>query len=124
MPVLAMLRDSLQGDEVHRITAVINGTTNHILGRLEEGDGFDPAVADAQERGYAEADPSTDLDGHDAAQKLCILAWFAMGAEVAPEQVQRRGIRDIGPRDVRAAGGSDRWSGWWPARSVRRAAWR
>ena len=103
MPVLAMLRDSLQGDEVQRITAVINGTTNHVLRRLEEGDGFDRAVADAQERGYAEADPSADLDGHDAAQKLCILAWFAMGADVTPDQVQRRGIRGIEPADLGAA---------------------
>jgi homoserine dehydrogenase len=103
IPVLATLRDSLRGDEVRRITAVINGTTNHVLGRLEAGDGFDRAVADAQDRGYAEADPSSDLDGHDAAQKLCILAWFAMGAEVTPEQVRRRGIRGIDPDDVRAA---------------------
>jgi homoserine dehydrogenase len=103
IPVLAVLRDSLRGDEVRRITAVINGTTNHILGRLEAGDDFDRAVADAQERGYAEANPTNDLDGHDAAQKLCILAWFAMGAEVRPEQVQRRGIRDIDPADVVAA---------------------
>ena len=105
MPVLAMLRDSLQGDEVRSITAVINGTTNHILRRLEEGDGFDRAVAEAQEKGYAEADPSNDLDGHDAAQKLCILAWFAMGADVAPDRVQRRGIRGIEAGDLRAAGG-------------------
>ncbi|MGD1034098.1 MAG: homoserine dehydrogenase [Candidatus Dormibacteria bacterium] len=105
MPVLAMLRDSLQGDEVHSVTAVINGTTNHILRRLEAGDSFDRAVAEAQEKGYAEADPSADLDGHDAAQKLCILAWFAMGADVTPDQVQRRGIRGIEPEDLRAAGG-------------------
>jgi homoserine dehydrogenase len=103
IPVLAVLRDSLGGDEVRCITAVINGTTNHILGRLAAGDSFDRAVADAQERGYAEADPSSDLDGHDAAQKLCILAWFAMGAEVTPEQVQRQGIREIAPSDVIAA---------------------
>jgi len=103
IPVLAVLRESLRGDEVRRITAVINGTTNHILGRLEAGDDFDRAVADAQERGYAEANPTNDLDGHDAAQKLCILAWFAMGAEVHPDQVQRRGIRDIDPADIVAA---------------------
>ena len=104
IPVLAVLRDSLRGDEVRRITAVINGTTNHILGRLEAGGTFDDAVADAQDRGFAAADPSNDLDGHDAAQKLCILAWFAMGAEVMPEQVIRRGIRGIDAADVRAAG--------------------
>ena len=103
IPALAVLRDSLRGDEIKRVTAVINGTTNHILGRLEAGDDFDRAVADAQARGYAEANPSSDLDGHDAAQKLCILAWFAMGAEVHPEQVQRRGVRDIDPADVVAA---------------------
>jgi len=104
MPVLAMLRDSLRGDEIRSLTAVINGTTNHVLGRLEAGDALDDAVTDAQRRGFAEADPSSDLDGHDAAQKLCILAWFAMGAEVVPAQVLRRGIRDVTPGDVRAAG--------------------
>src|SRR5487761_1638964 len=104
MPILAMLRDSLQGDEVASITAVINGTTNHILGRLEAGDGFEEAGVDAQARGFAEkVDPSADLDGHDAAQKLCILAWFAMGADVVPEQVQRRGIRRVDADAVRAA---------------------
>jgi homoserine dehydrogenase len=104
IPVLGVLRDSLQGDEVRSVTAVINGTTNHILRRLEAGDDFDRAVADAQERGFAEADPSNDLDGHDPAQKLCILAWFAMGAEVTPDQVERRGIRGIDAADLRAAG--------------------
>jgi homoserine dehydrogenase len=103
MPVLGMLRDSLAGDEIRTITAVINGTTNYILGRLEAGDGFDDAVAEAQLRGYAEADPSADLDGHDAAQKLCLLAWFGMGAEVSPAQVLRRGIGSLDPADVRAA---------------------
>jgi len=98
-----MLRESLAGDEVAAMTAVINGTTNHILGCLEAGDSFDAAVADAQRRGYAEADPSADLDGHDAAQKLCILAWFGMGAEVTPDQVDRRGIRDIRAATIASA---------------------
>jgi len=108
IPVLAVLRDSLAGDRIRAITAVINGTTNHILGRLEAGDSFDAAVADAQRRGYAEADPSADLDGHDAAQKLCILAWFGMGAEVTPDQVERQGIREIDASTIAAAtrGGS------------------
>jgi homoserine dehydrogenase len=103
IPVLAMLRDSLGGDQVRSITAVINGTTNHVLERMGSGDSLDAALLDAQMRGYAEADPSADVEGHDAAQKLCILAWFAMGAEVSPEQVERRGIRDISEADVAAA---------------------
>jgi homoserine dehydrogenase len=104
IPVLAALRDSLAGDEVGAVTAVINGTTNHVLGRLEAGDDLAAAVRDAQRRGYTEADPSADLDGHDAAQKLCILAWFAMHARVSPDQVERRGIRGISADDAAAAG--------------------
>src|ERR1017187_5864327 len=72
IPVLAMLRDSLRGDSIRSITAVINGTTNYVLGRLHGGESLDVAVAEAQRQGYAEADPSADLDGLDAAAKLCI----------------------------------------------------
>ncbi|HYA00018.1 MAG TPA: homoserine dehydrogenase [Candidatus Binatia bacterium] len=107
IPVLGMLRDSLGGDEVRGITAVINGTTNFVLDRLEAGADFAGAVAEAQRLGYAEADPAADLDGHDAAQKLCILAWFGLGARVSPEQVRRRGIRGLTSEDASAAAASD-----------------
>ena len=103
IPVLAMLRDSLRGDSIRSITAVINGTTNYVLGRLHGGESLDVAVAEAQRQGYAEADPSADLDGLDAAAKLCILAWFGLGVSVTPDQVDRRGIRDLGPVDAAAA---------------------
>jgi homoserine dehydrogenase len=103
IPVLAMLRDSLRGDTVQRITAVINGTTNYVLERLRGGESLDDAVAEAQRQGYAEADPSADLNGDDAAAKLCILAWFGLGVAVTPDQVDRRGIRGLGPADAAAA---------------------
>ncbi len=103
MPVLAVLRNSLRADTVQSITAVINGTTNYILERLRGGESLDDAVAEAQRRGYAESDPSADLDGHDAAAKLCILAWFGLGVAVHPDEVDRRGIRDLGPADAAAA---------------------
>jgi homoserine dehydrogenase len=103
IPVLGALRDALGGVEVHCVRAVINGTTNDVLGRLEAGESFAEAVAAAQSSGFAEADPSADIDGHDAAQKLCILAWLGLGAEVVPDQVERRGIRGIDRADTEAA---------------------
>lgn len=103
IPVLAALRDSLGGDEVGSITAVINGTTNYVLGRLEAGASLDEAVAEAQRNGFAEADASADLDGHDATQKLCILAWFGLHARVEPGQVDRTGIRTVTPGHAAAA---------------------
>lgn len=103
IPVLAALRDSLGGDAVEAITAVINGTTTYVLGRLEAGASLDEAVREAQRNGFAEADPSADLDGHDAAQKLCILAWFGLHAQVAPEQVARTGIRAVTPQAAASA---------------------
>ncbi len=103
IPILGLLRDSLGGDAIHCVRAVINGTTNFVLGRLEAGESLAEAISAAQRNGFAEADASADIDGHDAAQKLCILAWFALGAEVTPEQVERRGIRGIEPADTGAA---------------------
>jgi homoserine dehydrogenase len=90
VPVVGALRRGLAGDTIERITGVLNGTCNYVLSRMDEGLGFAEAVAHAQELGFAEADPSLDLSGEDAAQKLRILAAVAFDEPV--RQVSVRGI--------------------------------
>jgi homoserine dehydrogenase len=103
IPIVELLSDSLLGDRISALDCVINGTTNVILTRMRTaGTSFDSALADAQRRGFAEADPTLDVDGWDAAQKLMILAWLAMGVDVAPDAVDRVGIRAVGGADVAA----------------------
>jgi homoserine dehydrogenase len=103
LPIVALLRGSLLGDRISALDCVINGTTNVILTQMRTaGVSFQGALADAQRRGFAEADPSLDVDGWDAAHKLVILAWLALGAYVAPEAVDRVGIRDVTGDDVAA----------------------
>jgi homoserine dehydrogenase len=103
LPIVALLRGSLLGDRISALDCVINGTTNVILTQMRmAGVSFQSALADAQRRGFAEADPSLDVDGWDAAHKLVILAWLALGAYVAPEAVDRVGIRDVAGDDVAA----------------------
>jgi homoserine dehydrogenase len=103
LPIIALLRDSLLGDRISALDCVINGTTNVILTRMRgAGVSFESALADAQRRGFAEADPSLDVDGWDAVQKLVILTWLAFGAYVTPDSVDRVGIRDVAGADVAA----------------------
>jgi homoserine dehydrogenase len=103
LPIVRLLQGSLLGDRIAALDCVINGTTNVILTRMRTpGMSFDAALADAQRRGFAEADPSLDVDGWDAAHKLVILAWLALDAHVAPEAVDRVGIREVGGADVAA----------------------
>src|SRR6202166_1523658 len=103
LPIVALLRGSLLGDRISALDCVINGTTNVILTKMRTaGMSFENALADARRRGFAEADPSLDVDGWDAAHKLVILAWLALGAYVAPEAVDRVGIRDVAGDDVAA----------------------
>lgn len=103
LPIVALLRGSLLGDRISALDCVINGTTNVILTQMRtSGTSFESALADARRRGFAEADPSLDVDGWDAAHKLVILAWLALGAYVAPEAVDRVGIRDVAGDDVAA----------------------
>jgi homoserine dehydrogenase len=93
LPVVALLRDSMRGDRITSIDAVINGTTNMVLTRMrEEGVTLDTALANAQRRGYAEADASADIDGWDAAQKLVIMAWLGAGVAVSLDDVDLAGI--------------------------------
>ena len=104
IPIIRPLRDSLAGDRVHRILGIVNGTTNYVLDRMDTGgDSFEDALATATDLGYAEADPSGDIDGHDAAQKAAILASLAFHTRVPVSAVHREGIRGITADDVASA---------------------
>lgn len=96
IPIIRPLRDSLAGDRVQRIMAIVNGTTNYILDRMDtEGAEFADVLADAQRLGYAEADPTADVEGFDAAQKAAILASLAFHTAVPLDAVHREGITSI-----------------------------
>ncbi|NYF15942.1 homoserine dehydrogenase [Microbacterium sp. AK009] len=96
IPIIRPLRDSLAGDRVQRIMGIVNGTTNYILDRMDtEGAEFADVLADAQRLGYAEADPTADVEGYDAAQKAAILASLAFHTSVPLESVHREGITGI-----------------------------
>ena len=102
IPIIRPLRDSLAGDRVHRILGIVNGTTNYILDRMDiEGDSLEEALAAATELGYAEADPTADIGGYDAAQKASILASLAFHTTVPLESVYREGIEKITHEQVR-----------------------
>jgi homoserine dehydrogenase len=103
IPVIKVLRESLIATNVHRILGIVNGTTNFILSRMERGDSYADALATAQELGYAEADPTDDVEGLDAAAKMSILATVAFGSRVTPDAVETRGITDVTPAHVAAA---------------------
>jgi homoserine dehydrogenase len=104
IPIIKTLREGLAGTDVNRVYGILNGTCNYILTRMEqEGLSFAECLKDAQRLGYAEADPSFDVDGHDTAQKLAILASLAFGTRVAQSAVYVEGISSIAPEDLRAA---------------------
>ena len=103
VPVVKVLRESLVAENVHRILGIVNGTTNFVLSRMEQGDGYAEALAEAQSLGFAEADPTDDVSGADAAAKMAILATVAFGSRVLLEDVQCRGIDTVEPAHVAAA---------------------
>ncbi len=103
VPVIAALRQLAGGQRLTAVGGVINGTTNAILGAMEAGYSYDEALARAQAAGFAEPDPSTDVEGHDAAAKLAILAALAFGVYVAPATIPRRPLTDVTPADLRWA---------------------
>ena len=104
IPIIGSLMGQLLANDIHSIRSIINGTTNYILTRMayEHAD-FHEALAEAQERGYAEADPTNDVEGFDAVYKLSILASLAFHQRVAPEEVYREGISGLQPQDFRYA---------------------
>jgi homoserine dehydrogenase len=104
IPVIKTLREGLAGTGINRVYGILNGTCNYILTRMEqEGLSFAECLKDAQRLGYAEANPSFDVDGHDTAQKLAILASLAFGTKVAQSAVYVEGISSIAPEDLQAA---------------------
>ncbi|MCB1411597.1 MAG: homoserine dehydrogenase [Xanthobacteraceae bacterium] len=104
IPIVKTLREGLAGTEVKRVYGILNGTCNYILTRMEqEGLSFAECLKDAQRLGYAEANPTFDVDGHDTAQKLAILASLAFGTKVAQSAISVEGISTIAPEDLRAA---------------------
>jgi len=104
IPVVKTLREGLAGTSVNRVYGILNGTCNYILTRMEqEGLSFEECLKDAQRLGYAEADPSFDVNGNDTAQKLAILASLAFGTKVAESAVYVEGISSITPEDLKAA---------------------
>ncbi|CAI9405215.1 homoserine dehydrogenase [Nocardioides sp. T2.26MG-1] len=104
IPILRPLRESLAGDRVTRVLGIVNGTTNFILDRMDSsGAGFAEALEEAQELGYAEADPTADVEGFDAAAKAAILASLAFHSRVTASDVHREGIAEVTAADVESA---------------------
>jgi homoserine dehydrogenase len=104
IPVVKTLREGLVGNAFSRVYGILNGTCNYILTRMErEGLAFADCLKDAQRLGYAEADPTFDIEGFDTAQKLAILASLAFGVAVDPEAIYVEGISSIAPEDLKAA---------------------
>lgn len=104
IPIIRPLRESLAGDRIRRVMGIVNGTTNFILDRMEStGAGFQEALAEATALGYAEADPTADIEGFDAASKAAILASLAFHSEVPVEKVHREGISTVTATQIEAA---------------------
>ncbi len=104
IPILRPLRESLAGDRVTRVIGIVNGTTNFILDKMDTtGAGFEEALEEAQALGYAEADPTADVEGFDAAAKAAILASLAFHSRVTAAEVHREGITDITAADIASA---------------------
>ncbi len=104
MPIIKSLRESLVANNITSMSAILNGTCNYILTKIsKDGSAFDAALKDAQDLGYAEAEPSLDIDGYDTAHKLAILNALAHGMEINLKDVHVEGIRNITPEDIEFA---------------------
>ena len=104
IPIIRPLSQCLAANEIEEICGILNGTTNYILTRMVEGGvPFDEALREAQEKGYAEANPAADIEGLDAGRKICILSDLAWGGEVRPEAISVRGISGLSLEDVDVA---------------------
>ena len=105
IPVIKTMREAMAGNTVHRVFGILNGTCNYILTRMEaEGISFEECLKDAQRLGYAEADPTFDIEGNDTAHKLSILTSLAFGSKIAADDIYLEGISNITQADIRAAG--------------------
>ena len=104
IPVIKTMREAMAGNSVSRVFGILNGTCNYILTRMEaEGLSFDACLKDAQRLGYAEADPTFDIEGHDTAHKLSILTALAFGTKISAGDIYMEGISNISQADIRAA---------------------
>ncbi len=104
IPIIGPLKHSLTSNEITRVMGIVNGTTNYMLTRMgEDGLDYATALAEAQAKGFAEADPTADVDGHDAAAKIAILASIAFNSRVTLDQVPTEGIRALAPADLEYA---------------------
>ena len=104
IPIHTVLREGISGDRVTTLYGILNGTSNYILTEIEKhGSSFDDVLKEAQRLGYAEADPSADVDGYDARSKLAILAALAFGEKITPSDIYTEGIRRILPLDFQYA---------------------
>ncbi len=104
IPIVRPLRESMAGDKVRRVLGIVNGTTNFILDKMDSaGSGFSEVLEEAQELGYAEADPTADVEGYDAAAKAAILASLAFHTRVTAADVHREGIAEVSAADVASA---------------------
>ncbi len=104
IPIIKPLKESLAGDRVHRVLGILNGTTNYILTKMtEDGASYEDVLKEAQDLGYAEADPTADVGGHDAASKCAILASLAFDTRVHADDVYREGIERVNQTDIRTA---------------------
>lgn len=104
IPVHAVLREGIAGDRVETLFGILNGTSNYILTEIEQhGSAFDAVLAEAQKLGYAEADPTADVDGFDARSKLALLTSIAFGVRIQPSAIHTEGIRRISPTDFEYA---------------------
>jgi homoserine dehydrogenase len=103
IPIVETLAETLAADRIRSIIGILNGTTNSILGAIAGGASYAEALADAQRRGLAEADPSADVDAHDPAAKLAILTMLAFRRRIDPSHIERVGIRSLEPAQLAAA---------------------
>lgn len=109
-PTILVARESIASAGFKGSSGILNGTTNYIITRMEEGAGYEEALAEAQDHGYAEADPSGDVDGHDVAAKLSILARALLGLTIAPDAVEATPLKTLTSDDIRSAAASGhRW---------------
>ena len=102
-PILEFAKRCLKGDRIISFHGILNGTTNYILSKMEEGRTYNAAMEDAKQKGYAEANPALDVDGFDAAAKLAIMANWVMGMKVTMKDIKRTGIVNVGLPDVKKA---------------------
>ena len=104
IPIHAVLREGISGDRIQTLYGILNGTCNYILTEIERrGASFNQVLVEAQQAGYAEADPSADVDGFDARSKLAILSALAFGERITPADIYTEGIRRVTPVDFEYA---------------------